>query len=91
MTGCSAALKNDLPPASTERLDLSVDISAACEKLDKEVPHPVIRPGDDSDTIILTYAAALEVANATIGADRECKQDLRARYKAAQLAGKEKQ
>jgi hypothetical protein len=78
--------KSDLPPPSTLRLDLSVNIPAACEKLDREVEHPAMRADDDADQIILAYVAALEVANATIGASRECKQDLRARYAAAALA-----
>jgi hypothetical protein len=82
-TGCSTVPGSDLPPPSTERLDLSVKVSPACETLDREVPHPAIKPGDDQDELVLAYIAALEVANATIGANRECKQFLRAQYAAA--------
>jgi hypothetical protein len=61
---------------------LSVALPADCERLDSAVAHPPIRENDDAERVILAYVAALEIANATIGASRECKAQLRARYAA---------
>lgn len=80
--------RSDLPPPSTERLDLSVNVTDACEELDRKVAHPPMRLNDDAERVVLAYVVALELANATIGANGDCVRDLRQRYAAA-AAGKD--
>lgn len=70
-------------PASTARLDLSVNVPDACARLSGKVAHPKIVPGDDEDLLVLQYAAALETANLRIGARDDCVLDLVKRYRAA--------
>jgi hypothetical protein len=79
-SGCSTAPRSEPPAASTQRLDLSVVLPAECDRLDKAVPHPRLVADADLEQALLSYAAALEVANAAIAADAACKAKLRARY-----------
>jgi hypothetical protein len=81
VTGCSGNPKDRLPPPSTERLDLSVALPGDCRALASAVAHPPMRKDDDAEVIVLRYAAALELANATIGAQSSCLGELVTRYR----------
>lgn len=54
----------------------------ACARLRGAVKHPAMRRDDDLEIVVLRYVAALEEANATIGAKDDCMRDLVAAYKA---------
>ena len=81
LAGCaSSGDGNRLPRASTQPLNVAVKVTPDCARLAKAVPHPAARAGDDARAVIGRYAAALEKANATIGATASCIAELSARY-----------
>jgi hypothetical protein len=78
LAGC--AHNSGSPAAAPDKVALSAKVTPACERLAKSVPHPKIAAGEPTRAVIARYVAALEQANARIGAQGKCVAELSAAY-----------